>query len=58
MSYKRKSIATRESKKTETSMSQLEKDTEILWSGEYARGCMVVRVRMGNRREHSDLHRM
>jgi len=58
MSYKGKSIATRGSKKTGAGVSQLGKDTGILWSREYARGHMVVRVRMNNRRGHSGLHRM
>ena len=42
----------------EISMSQVEKGTETLWSGECARRCTAVGVRMDNRRSRSDLHRM
>ena len=58
MPYKGKSAATRESKKTGAGMFQLGKGTGILQSGEHARGCTVVRVRIDDRRGHSDLHRM
>jgi len=56
--YKGKSTVTRESKKTGASMFQLGKDAGILWSGEHTRGCMVVRVRMDDRKGHSNLYRM
>jgi len=56
--YKEKSTATRESKKTGASAFQLGKGTGILWSREHARGCTVVRVRMDDRRGHSNLHRI
>ena len=42
----------------EISMSQVEKGTETLWSGECARRCTAVGVRMDNRRSHNNLHRM
>jgi len=42
----------------EAGTSQLGKDAEILWSGEYARRCTAVRVRIDNKRSHSNLHRM
>ena len=58
MLYKGKSTATRGSKRNGAGMSQLEKDTGILWSKEYTRGYIVARVRMDNRRGHSNLYRM
>ena len=42
----------------EAGMSQLGKGIGILWSGECARRCTAVGVRIDNRRSHSDPHRM
>ena len=56
--YKGKSTTTRESKRNRAGTSQLGKDIGILWNGECTRGCMVVRVRMNDRRGHRDLHRI
>ena len=58
MPYKGKSTVTRGSKKTGASIFQLEKGAGILWSGECARGCIVVRVRMDDRKGHNNLYRM
>ena len=58
MPYKGKSTVTRESKRNGVSMSQLRKGTGILWSREYTREYIVARVKMDDRRSHSDLHRM
>jgi len=58
MLYKRKSTATEKSKRNGASISQLEKGTGILWSRECTRGCMVVRVRIDDKRSYSNLYRI
>ena len=50
--------ATKGAAEREIGVSQVGKGTEILWSGECARRCTAVGVRIDNRRSHSDLHRM